>query len=125
MADSSPSTVPGTPRPPTCSTPRGSRDEKTAYLVNTARGGIVNETDLAAALVAGKLAGAGIDVFVKEPAGTDHPLLTAPNVIVSPHIAGVTVESLDRMAIAAVENTLSVLDGKPIKANAVNPEVFG
>jgi D-3-phosphoglycerate dehydrogenase len=46
-------------------------------------------------------------------------------VIVSPHIAGVTVESLDRMAVAAVENVLSVFDGKPNKENAVNPEVFG
>jgi D-3-phosphoglycerate dehydrogenase len=101
------------------------RMKPTAYLVNTARGGIVNEAALCAALVANRIAGAGIDVFEKEPAPLDHPLLKLPNAIVSPHIAGVTVESLDRMAIAAVENTLSVLDGRPIKENAVNPEVFG
>ncbi|MEJ0068486.1 MAG: hydroxyacid dehydrogenase [Pseudomonadota bacterium] len=104
---------------------RLARMKPTAYLVNTARGGIVNEADLAAALTAGKLAGAGIDVFEREPVDTNHPLLKLPNVIVSPHIAGVTVESLDRMAVAAVENTLSVLDGRPIRENAVNPEVFG
>jgi D-3-phosphoglycerate dehydrogenase / 2-oxoglutarate reductase len=46
-------------------------------------------------------------------------------VIVAPHLAGVTVESMDRMAVATVRNILSVLDGKPIKENAVNPEVFG
>jgi len=104
---------------------RLARMKPTAYLVNTARGGIVNEAALCAALAANKIAGAGIDVFEKEPAPLDHPLLKLPNAIVSPHIAGVTVESLDRMAIAAIENTLSVLDGRPIKENAVNPEVFG
>ncbi|HUA52157.1 MAG TPA: hydroxyacid dehydrogenase [Candidatus Sulfotelmatobacter sp.] len=96
-----------------------------AYLVNTARGGIVNEAALHDALKAGKIAGAGIDVFEKEPAARDHPLLQLPNVIVAPHLAGVTVESMDRMAVATVRNILSVLDGKPIKENAVNPEVFG
>jgi D-3-phosphoglycerate dehydrogenase len=106
-------------------TARLKRMKPTAYLVNTARGGIVNEAALCDALRADQIAGAGIDVFVKEPAPLDHPLLKLPNAIVSPHIAGVTVESLDRMAVAAIENTLSVLDGRPIKENAVNPEVFG
>jgi D-3-phosphoglycerate dehydrogenase len=96
-----------------------------AYIVNTARGGIINEAALHDALKSGKLAGAGIDVFDKEPAARDHPLLQLPNVIVAPHLAGVTVESMDRMAVATVRNILSVLDGKPIKENAVNPEVFG
>jgi len=96
-----------------------------AFLINTARGGIVDEAALCAALAENRIAGAGIDVFEREPAPVDHPLLKQPNAIVSPHIAGVTVESLDRMAVAAIENTLSVLDGKPIRENAVNPEVFG
>jgi D-3-phosphoglycerate dehydrogenase len=106
-------------------TARLARMKKTAYLVNTARGGIVDEAALCAALATNQIAGAGIDVFEREPAPLDHPLLKLPNAIVSPHIAGVTVESLDRMAVAAIENTLSVLDGKPIRENAVNPEVFG
>jgi D-3-phosphoglycerate dehydrogenase len=104
---------------------RLARMKPTAYIVNTARGGIVNEAALCAALAENRIAGAGIDVFEREPAPIDHPLLKLPNAIVSPHIAGVTVESLDRMAVAAIENTLSVLDGKPIRENAVNPEVFG
>ena len=101
------------------------RMKRGAYIVNTARGGIINERALCDALGAGKIAGAGIDVFEREPAPGDHPLLKLPNVIVAPHLAGVTVESLDRMAIATVRNILSVLDGKPIRENAVNPEVFG
>ncbi|HEY0441065.1 MAG TPA: hydroxyacid dehydrogenase [Xanthobacteraceae bacterium] len=95
-----------------------------AYIVNTARGGIVNEQALTDALAAEKIAGAGIDVFEREPAPLDHPLLKLSNVIVAPHMAGVTRESMDRMGMAAVRNILSVLDGEPIKENAVNREVF-
>ena len=75
--------------------------------------------------VGGKLAGAGIDVFDKEPTPADNPLIKLPNTIVSAHMAGVTVESMDRMAITTVKNILSVLDGTPNKENAVNKEVFG
>ncbi|HEX2216383.1 MAG TPA: hydroxyacid dehydrogenase [Xanthobacteraceae bacterium] len=103
---------------------RLARMKPAAYIVNTARGGIVNEKALAEILSAGKIAGAGIDVFEKEPAPIDHPLLKLTNCVVAPHMAGVTKESMDRMAVAAVENILSVLDGRPIKENAVNPEVF-
>lgn len=103
---------------------RLSRMKPTAYIVNTARGGIINERALADALAANKIAGAGIDVFEQEPAPTDHPLLRLTNCVVAPHMAGVTKEAMDRMAIAAVNNILSVLDGNPIKENAVNPEVF-
>jgi D-3-phosphoglycerate dehydrogenase / 2-oxoglutarate reductase len=100
------------------------RMKPTAYIVNTARGGIVNEMALAAALISNRIAGAGIDVFEQEPAPLDHPLLKLTNCVVAPHMAGVTAESMDRMAVAAVRNILSVLDGNPIKENAVNPEVF-
>jgi D-3-phosphoglycerate dehydrogenase len=103
---------------------RLARMKPTAYLVNTARGGIIDEPALQAALSDGKLAGAGIDVFEREPTALDHPLLKLPNVLVAPHVAGVTRESVDRMAMTAVRNLLSVLDGKPNRENAINPEVF-
>jgi D-3-phosphoglycerate dehydrogenase len=103
---------------------RLARMKPAAYIVNTARGGIINEQALADILKAGKIAGAGVDAFEKEPAPVDHPLLKLPNVELAPHMAGVTKESMDRMAVSAVNNILSVLDGSPIKENAVNPEVF-
>jgi D-3-phosphoglycerate dehydrogenase len=96
-----------------------------AIIINTARGGIIDEAALAAALKSGKLAGAGIDVFDKEPPAEDNPIYGLPNTIVSAHMAGVTAESMDRMAVATVKNILSVLDGTPNKENAVNKEVFG
>jgi D-3-phosphoglycerate dehydrogenase / 2-oxoglutarate reductase len=103
---------------------RLARMKPTAYLVNTARGGIIDERALHAALSGGKLGGAGIDVFEVEPTALDHPLLALPNVLVGPHVAGVTRESVDRMAVTAVRNLLGVLDGKPNRENAINPEVF-
>jgi D-3-phosphoglycerate dehydrogenase len=100
------------------------RMKPTAYLVNTARGGIIDETALHAALTQGGIAGAGIDVFEKEPPAPDNPLLALDNVVTAPHMAGVTRESVDRMAITAARNVLSVLDGKPIRENMINPEVL-
>ena len=103
---------------------RLARMKKTAYLVNTARGGIVDEAALHAALSAGTIAAAGVDVFDPEPPPADHPLLRLANLVTSPHMAGVTRESIDRMAVQAALNVLSVFDGKPIRENAVNPDVF-
>lgn len=99
--------------------------KRTAYLVSTARGGIVNEKDLHAALTDGTLPAAALDVFDKEPPDADNPLFKLPNLICSPHIAGVTAEAMERMAEQAALNVLSVFDGNPRKENAVNPEVFG
>ena len=93
-----------------------------ARLINTARGGIVDETALYAALSSGKLAGAGIDVFSPEPPLTDNPLFTLKNVIVAPHMAGNSRESLDRAAVTTVRNLLSVLDGAPRSEYVVNPK---
>ncbi len=104
---------------------RLARMKKGAYLINTARGGIVNEADLYAALTTGHIAGAGLDVFDLEPTPTNNPLLRLPNVIASPHMAGVTVESIQSMAVATAQNILGVLDGTPNAGNAINPEVFG
>jgi D-3-phosphoglycerate dehydrogenase len=96
-----------------------------AFLVNTARGGIVNEDALHTALTTGKLRGAGLDVLEREPPDLSNKLLGLENVILSPHMAGVTKESNDRMAIAVMENILSVFDGKPIVAHCVNKEIYG
>ena len=96
-----------------------------ARLINTARGGLVDEDALYDALAAGKLAGAGIDVFDREPALTDNPLFTLPNVIASPHMAGNSRESLDRAAVTTARNLLSVLDGAPRREYVVNPEALG
>ena len=100
------------------------RMKPTAYLVNTARGGIVDEKDLHAALTSGAIAAAGIDVYDREPPDADNPQLTLDNVITAPHMAGVTRESIDRMAVQAVKNVLSVFDGAPLVENIVNPEVL-
>jgi D-3-phosphoglycerate dehydrogenase / 2-oxoglutarate reductase len=100
------------------------RMKATAYLVNTARGGIVDEPALYEALTTGKLAGAGLDVFEQEPTPGDNPLLKLPNVISAPHMAGVTRESLDRMGLQTARNILSVLDGSPIRENVINKEVL-
>ena len=95
-----------------------------AFLVNTARGGIVNEEALYDALSTGKLRGAGLDVLDREPPDPKNKLLALENVIFSPHMAGVTKEASDRMAVTAVENILSVFDGRPNAANCVNKEVL-
>ena len=104
---------------------RLARMTSSARLINTARGGLVDEDALYDALAAGKLAGAGIDVFDREPALTDNPLLTLPNVIASPHMAGNSHESLDRAAVTTARNLLSVLDGAPRREYVVNPDALG
>src|SRR5260370_1360260 len=104
--------------------PRLARMKRTAFLVNTARGGIVDEKALYDALKANRIAGAALDVFVEEPTPQDNPLLTLPNFIAAPHVAGVTKEAVDRMAIVAVQNILSVIDGKPNRENTINKEVL-
>ena len=96
-----------------------------AFLVNTARGGIINEEALYQALTSGKLRGAGLDVLDREPPDPENKLFALENVIFSPHMAGVTKEASDRMATTAVENILSVFDGRVNAANVVNKEVLG
>ena len=101
------------------------RMKPSAYLVNTARGGIVDEAALYAALVSGKLAGAGLDVFEQEPPAVPYPLFELPNVIIAPHVAGVTLEAVERMSEQTARNILSALDGDPIRQNVINQEVLG
>jgi D-3-phosphoglycerate dehydrogenase / 2-oxoglutarate reductase len=98
--------------------------KRSAFIVNTARGGIIDENALYEALKTNRIAGAALDVFVEEPTPQDNPLLTLPNFVAAPHVAGVTREAVDRMGVAAVQNILSVLDGKPIRENVVNTEVL-
>ena len=101
------------------------RMKATAYLINTARGGIIDERALHDALVSGKLAGAGLDVFEQEPPPVGHSLFELPNVIVAPHVAGVTREAVDRMSEQTARNILSALDGEPIRQNVINQDVLG
>ncbi|MFB3161048.1 D-glycerate dehydrogenase [Neobacillus sp. 179-J 1A1 HS] len=84
----------------------------TAVLVNTARGGIVNEEALYQALIKGVIWGAGIDVFEEEPLRTDHPLLSLPNVVALPHIGSASVNTRLKMASLAAENLLQGLQGE-------------
>ena len=100
------------------------RMKATAYLINTARGGIIDERALHDALVSGKLAGAGLDVFEQEPPTVGHSLFELPNVIVAPHVAGVTREAVDRMSEQTARNILSALDGEPIRQNVINQDVL-
>ena len=95
-----------------------------AILVNTSRGGIVNQDDLVKFLNQGKLLGVGLDVFTVEPPTQDDPILTAPNVILTPHNAALTVECRMRMSIETAENIIGVLENNPNKENIINKKIL-
>jgi D-3-phosphoglycerate dehydrogenase len=99
--------------------------KRTAFVINTARGGIVDEAALYEALKAETISGAGIDPFVIEPAPVDTPLFELDNIIVSPHSAGVTEESIYRMGYWAAKNVVDGFDGKLDPDNVINKEVLG
>ena len=99
--------------------------KKSSFIINCARGGILNEEDLYEALTSKKIAGAGLDVFDVEPTPSSNPLFKLNNVILSPHIAGVTVESTVRMATETVQNVLDVLDDKINQSVVVNNKEIG
>jgi glyoxylate reductase len=99
------------------------RMKPTAYLVNTARGPVVDTEALAAGLHAGEIAGAALDVTDPEPMPADHPLLDAPNLLVLPHLGSATHATRERMADMAVDNLLAGLRGEamPHQVNEVTP----
>jgi glyoxylate reductase len=92
-----------------------------AYLINVSRGAVLDEPALIEALRAGRIAGAGLDVLQSEPPLLDNPLLTLPNVVITPHIASATMETRQSMAEMAVRNLLAVCSGNAPEA-IVNPE---
>lgn len=96
--------------------------KKSAYLVNTARGAIVDETAMVKVLKENAIAGAALDVFVEEPLPKDHPLLELDNVVLAPHLGWPTDLSFEHFADNAVTNILDYMDGKLTRA--LNPEAL-
>jgi glyoxylate reductase len=101
--------------------PRLSRMKPTAFLINTSRGAVVDEAALVHALESGKIAGAALDVFEKEP--SIHPGLKRPNVVLAPHIASASIETRTKMACMAAENVVALFKGQR-PPNMLNPEVL-
>ncbi len=96
-----------------------------AFLINAARGELIDEAALVKALRDGVIAGAGLDSFAKEPPETDNPLWALPNVLVTPHVAAVTTEAFRRMGMQAAKNILSILDNENVDRSCIlNAEVL-
>ena len=96
-----------------------------AYLVNTSRGPIVDEAALVDALRAGRIAGAGLDVYDVEPLPLDHPLRSLPNTLLLPHIGYVTTDNYRNFYGEAVEDILAFTAGNPIRVLTPNPAAAG
>ena len=97
--------------------------KKTAVLVNTSRGPVIDSKALYQALARGDIANAALDVTDPEPIPFDDPLLTLPNCLIVPHIASASVATRSKMALMAAENLLAGLEGQPLPYCA-NPEVY-
>jgi phosphoglycerate dehydrogenase-like enzyme len=95
----------------------------TGFLINTARGALVDESSLMKALFDRRLAGAAIDVFVTEPLPADSPLRATPNLLLSPHQASSSLETGERVSNVAAKAIVDVMQGRQPE-NALNPEVF-
>lgn len=93
--------------------------KKSAWIINTARGGILEEEALLAALEKGEIEAAALDVFAQEPPGADHPLYQSDRVVLSPHVAGVSEEATVRMGTEAARNILTILEGRPPDADCL------
>jgi glycerate dehydrogenase len=92
--------------------------KRSSLLINTSRGGLVHEPDLADALNAGRIAGAAVDVLSQEPPAESNPLLAAKNCLVTPHLAWATQEARRRLMAVTAANVAAFLRGEPI--NVVN-----
>jgi D-3-phosphoglycerate dehydrogenase len=97
--------------------------KRSAFIINTSRGGVVDEEDLIGALEEGLIAGAGLDVFEHEPIEPGSALLSLKNVILTPHTAALTDECVIRMAVAGAERVVDLMNGF-IPENVANPEVL-
>ncbi len=95
-----------------------------AFVINAARGGIIDEAALHDRSTSGRIAAAGLDVFDREPPPDDHPLFALPNVILTPHSAALSKEAAIRMAISTARNVLAGIDGKLDPSMVVNREVL-
>ena len=95
----------------------------TAYLINTARGALVNEAALVRALEEKWISGAALDAFVAEPLPADHPLRTAPNVLLTPHLASFARETGERVSISSAQAIIDLMEGRRPQS-VVNPEVY-
>lgn len=84
------------------------------YVINTARGGLIDEVALVAAIQSGHLAGAGLDTFAVEPPSPDHPFFAVPEIVLTPHIGGVTRQAGARVGVDAVRGIFQILDGQPV-----------
>ncbi len=89
--------------------------KKSSFLINTSRGEIINEKDLIEALENDEIAGAGLDVYDKEPLPQDHKLRFLPNALLLPHLGYVTVENYSKFYTQMIENLNSCMDNKPIR----------
>ena len=91
-----------------------SKMKRSAYIINTARGGVIDEDALADALINGKIAGAGIDVLTTEPMREDHPYFGLPNCIITPHVAWASIEARTRLMDMVYDNLAAFIKGTPI-----------
>jgi D-3-phosphoglycerate dehydrogenase len=97
--------------------------KRDAFLINTSRGGLIDEAALIEALEAGTIAGAGLDVFAQEPLPADHPLARQARAILTPHVGGSTEAALIRTAETAAGRVIDVLAGRR-PGGLVNPDVW-
>ena len=98
--------------------------KKNCFIINTARGGIINQKDLFYALKHSIIGGAGLDVYAEEPPDKFDPILQLDNIVLSPHSSALTLECRIRMGVETIKNIIQFFDGEPIMSNIVNKEIL-